>query len=92
VAEEHTGTLESKTQLVEYIESGCKPPEDWRLGTEHEKFGFSVADLSPLRYEGDHGIRAILEGLSDQFAWRPVLEKDNCPEPCSTASTRPARK
>ena len=77
MAEEHTGTLESKTQLVEYIESGCKPPEDWRLGTEHEKFGFSVADLSPLRYEGDHGIRAILEGLSDQFAWRPVLEKDN---------------
>ena len=32
--------IESKTHLVEYFVSGCKPKKDWRIGTEHEKFGF----------------------------------------------------
>ncbi|OAN54265.1 glutamate--cysteine ligase [Magnetospirillum moscoviense] len=65
--------ITSKRQLVEYIESGCKPAEAWRIGTEHEKFGFTMDDLRPLAYEGERGIRAMLEGLS-RFGWRPVLE------------------
>ena len=39
---------------AEYLESGCKPPKDWRIGTEHEKFGFNKDTLKPLPYEG-HG-------------------------------------
>jgi glutamate--cysteine ligase len=31
--------VESKADLVAYIEGGNKPIEDWRIGTEHEKFG-----------------------------------------------------
>jgi glutamate--cysteine ligase len=74
----HTGReISHRDQLVEYIESGCKPAAEWRLGTEHEKFGFSTADLRPLPYEGDHGIRAILEALSSQFGWKSVLEQGN---------------
>ena len=62
-----------KRQLVEYLESGCKPPAAWRVGTEHEKFVFRRSDLRRVPYEGRDGIRALLEGLT-RFGWTPVLE------------------
>ena len=55
--------IAGKHQLVEYLESGCKPKDAWRIGTEHEKFGFSLDDLRPLPYGGDKGIKAMLDGL-----------------------------
>ena len=67
--------VEDRRQLVEYLESGCKPESEWRLGTEHEKFGFTTNDLRPLPYEGNASIRAMLEGLARQFDWQPVEEK-----------------
>ncbi len=60
--------------LVEYLAAGAKPSERWRIGTEYEKFGFRLDDLSPLPYEGTPGIRSILEALSSLFAWEPVRE------------------
>ena len=66
--------VESKADLVEYLEQGCKPASQWRLGTEHEKFGFTVDDLRPLPYEGERSIRSILVGLAEQFDWKPVME------------------
>jgi glutamate--cysteine ligase len=66
--------VESRSELIEYLQSGCKPEADWKLGTEHEKFGYTVDDLRPLPYDGERGIRAILEGLAERYAWRPVLE------------------
>jgi glutamate--cysteine ligase len=68
------GPIESRDQLAEYLASGCRPVEDWRIGTEHEKFGWVKADLSPLPYEGACSIRAMLEGLRDRFGWAPVEE------------------
>ena len=68
--------VESRAQLVEYLAAGCKPRAAWRIGTEHEKFGFTRDDLRPLAYEGERGIRALLEGLARRFGWRPVLEND----------------
>ena len=68
--------IEDKAQLVSYLESGCKPRETWRIGTEHEKFGFNLSDNSPLKYEGDHGIHAMLSGLQ-RFGWKPVYEGEN---------------
>ena len=67
--------IENRQQLVEYLESGCKPKSEWRLGTEHEKFGFTTNDLRPLPYEGERGIHAMLEGLADQFGWKRVYEQ-----------------
>jgi glutamate--cysteine ligase len=63
----------NKTQLVEYIAAGAKPPRDWRIGTEHEKFGFRLSDHRRPAYDGPDGIRALLEGLT-RFGWEPVLE------------------
>lgn len=66
----------SKAQLVEYLAAGCKPAAQWRIGTEHEKFAYTLDDLRPLPYEGPRGIKAVLEGLV-QFGWRPVEENGN---------------
>ena len=65
--------ITDKRLLIEYMEVGCKPPQNWRIGTEHEKFAFRLDDLRPLDYEGESGVRALLEGLT-KFGWNPVLE------------------
>jgi glutamate--cysteine ligase len=72
----NTVEVESADELVAYLASGCKPENQWRLGTEHEKFGYTVDDLRPLPYSGKRSINAILTGLSEQFGWQPVLEND----------------
>ena len=43
--------IENKSQLIEDLESGCKPRENWRIGTEHEKFPFRLSDNKRLPYE-----------------------------------------
>ena len=68
--------VESKRQLVDYIESGNKPKQYWRVGTEHEKFGFRWSDKQALPYDGPAGIRAVLNGMK-RFGWEPVSEGDN---------------
>lgn len=62
-----------RDQLVEYLESGSKPPADWRIGTEHEKFGFALDDLRPLPFAGERGIEAVLRGLAAN-GWDPISE------------------
>ncbi len=68
--------IESRRQLIEYFISGNKPKAKWRMGTEHEKFGFDKATMKPLPYEGKTGIRAMLEGMT-RFGWEPVTEGNN---------------
>lgn len=64
-------------QLVDYLASGCKPKEQWRIGTEHEKFPFLTDSLGPVPYDGPRSIKALLEGLRDRFGWTGVYEGDN---------------
>ncbi|HOP23403.1 MAG TPA: glutamate--cysteine ligase, partial [Gammaproteobacteria bacterium] len=66
--------IENKSQLIEYLASGCKPKSEWKVGTEHEKFGFHKDTLTPLKYAEKGGIRDILEGLRDKFDWQPQYE------------------
>jgi glutamate--cysteine ligase len=70
------GPIERPEQLAEYLAAGCKPRDDWRIGTEHEKFGYCKDTLKPLPYEGPRSVRAVLEGLRDRFGWHPVFEGD----------------
>ena len=44
--------IENRRQLIEYFAAGNKPRADWRMGTEHEKFGFHKSNLKPLAYDG----------------------------------------
>ena len=40
------GPITSKADLVNSLADGVKPKSEWRIGTEHEKFGY---DLKTLR-------------------------------------------
>ncbi|SHI02773.1 glutamate--cysteine ligase [Marivita hallyeonensis] len=71
------GPIEHHDQLAQYLADGCKPKEDWRIGTEHEKFGYCKDSLRPLPYAGERSILAVLEGLRDRHGWSPILEGDN---------------
>ena len=66
--------VSSFAQLVAYLESGCRPKSEWKIGTEHEKFGYIISNLNPLPYDGDCSIRALLIGLRDEFAWTELRE------------------
>jgi glutamate--cysteine ligase len=66
--------INDKEQLIETLSSGCKPKEDFRIGTEHEKFVFYEDSLKPVPYEGEKGIRSILEKLSDETGWDIIYE------------------
>ncbi|KAG2245144.1 hypothetical protein Bca4012_015027 [Brassica carinata] len=61
----------TKEDLIAYFSSGCKTKEMWRIGTEHEKIGFNVKTLRPMKYEQ---ITALLNGISERFDWDKVME------------------
>ena len=44
--------VESVDQLVDFIRSGEKPAERWRVGTEHEKIGLYSGSFRPVPHEG----------------------------------------
>ncbi len=62
-----------EARLAEHLAFGCKPRAEWRIGTEHEKFGFRRSDLSPPLYAPD-GIEAVLAGIERQSGglWSPI--------------------
>ncbi|MEM7721059.1 MAG: glutamate--cysteine ligase [Pseudomonadota bacterium] len=68
------GPIERHEDLAQYLADGCKPKSDWRIGTEHEKFGYCQDTLKPLPYDGARSIKAVLEGLRDTFDWAPIEE------------------
>ena len=76
LAQGNSEPLDGFDALVEYFEQGCKPKEQWWIGTEHEKFGFREKDFSPVPYGGESGIQALLTRLQ-QFDWSPHYEGDN---------------
>jgi glutamate--cysteine ligase len=66
--------VESTEQLVAHLRSGEKPPEAWRVGTEHEKIGLRAEDLRPVPYEGERGIGALLERIASEDGWERSFE------------------
>ncbi|MEM8731926.1 MAG: glutamate-cysteine ligase family protein, partial [Pseudomonadota bacterium] len=71
------GPIEHYDQLAGYLADGCKPKDQWRIGTEHEKFGYCKDTLLPIPYEGERSVRAVLEGLRDVHGWQPLEEAGN---------------
>ena len=66
--------VEGFDALVGYMAQGEKPESEWRIGTEHEKFPFYVDGNAPVPYGGDHGIRALLEGMREVLGWDPIVD------------------
>ena len=69
------GPIERFDQLAEYLAAGCKPEADWRIGTEHEKFGYRARRRTRrCPTTGACSVHAMLAGLRDRFGWAPVEE------------------
>ena len=66
-------------ELAAYLAAGCKPLEQFRIGTEHEKFGFfrpgsagGPAWSAPPYEPG--GIRSMLEGIAS-LGWEEIRDQ-----------------
>jgi glutamate--cysteine ligase len=69
--------IETRAELVAWFEAGIKPKSRFRLGTEHEKFVFTLDGYNPVPYEGRRSIRALLEGMQYLLGWEPIVEDGN---------------
>eukprot|EP00882_Tetradesmus_deserticola_P017863 GHRQ01019161.1.p1 GENE.GHRQ01019161.1~~GHRQ01019161.1.p1 ORF type:complete len:471 (+),score=122.78 GHRQ01019161.1:97-1509(+) len=61
----------SREDLIEHLRSGCKTRDRWRIGTEHEKLGFNLADNTRMNYEQ---INSVFQRLQSRFGWEPMVE------------------
>ena len=67
--------IESRDDLLSVFAGGEKPREQWRIGTEHEKFVYRLEDHRAPSWDEPGGIRDLLMGLTE-FGWQPVLENE----------------
>lgn len=71
------GPIENFAQLAELMASGNKPKDAWRIGTEHEKFGWLTDSRKPLPYAGERSISALFAGLQARHGWTPLSEGEH---------------
>lgn len=69
--------VEDVRDLAAYLESGCKPADNFTIGTEHEAFGFHQKDLAPPSYGEPGGISALLHAVEARESWEPILDHGN---------------
>jgi glutamate--cysteine ligase len=69
--------IETRDELVAWIAEGVKPKHQFRVGTEHEKLVFRRGPNAPVPYDGERGIRALLEGMRMLLGWEPIMEGNN---------------
>ncbi|HEX7388677.1 MAG TPA: glutamate-cysteine ligase family protein, partial [Acidiphilium sp.] len=70
--------ITASRQLAAWFEAGCKPRDAFRIGTEHESFGFRLGDHAPPAYlsqAGSGGIRDLLEGIAANEGLDPILDR-----------------
>lgn len=58
-----------KQDLIAVLSSGCKPKAQWRMGLEHEQFPYHAGTGAPLEYDGQPGLKQILDFLHSQRGW-----------------------
>ncbi|MEO8722800.1 MAG: glutamate--cysteine ligase [Sphingobium sp.] len=68
--------IENRDQMLSFFSQGEKPRDRWRIGTEHEKFVYSMQDHHAPSYEEKGGIHTLLIGLT-RYGWKPVFEGEN---------------
>ncbi|MCJ2144474.1 glutamate--cysteine ligase [Methylobacterium sp. E-066] len=72
-----TTPLTTRAELIEWFAAGEKPRAQFAIGTEHEKIPFYRESREPVPYDGERGIRALLEGLARETGWEPILDLGN---------------
>lgn len=66
--------IDGKASLIDWIAQGCKPESAFRIGTEHEKFGFRIGTNDPIPYEGPDGIEALLFAMEKLLDWEAIMD------------------
>src|SRR5690349_6235064 len=69
--------IETRDELVAWLEAGCKPKSQFRVGTEHEKFAFTVDAHQPVPYAGRRSNHSLLDGMRNLLGWEPIMEGNN---------------
>src|SRR5262245_54930850 len=69
--------IESRDELVAWFEKGSKPRARFRVGTEHEKFAFTVDGNQPVPYFGQRSIHALLVGMQHLLGWEPIMDHEH---------------
>ena len=65
----------SKENLINYFSDGEKKEENFKIGTEHEKFLFNLETKKPVDFS-EKGIKGIFNILK-QNGWNEIKENDN---------------
>ena len=76
--------VQDEDSLIEWMASGARTPDDWRIGSEHERFLYEKKPNKQagqalhrhLQWQGETGIRAFLETYAQTHNWRVVREGD----------------
>jgi glutamate--cysteine ligase len=66
--------ISSLDDLLEPFSKACKPPSEFRVGTEAEKFGWQLATQAPVPFAGSPSVQLVLRSLSERFGWTPERE------------------
>lgn len=66
--------VESVRDLVDFFRAGEKPRANWQLGMEHENLGLYEASATPVPFDGEHGIEALLGRYAIDGGWKRVVE------------------
>ncbi len=66
-----------KKDLLQWFKEGEKPQENWKIGTEHEKFVFYTKDFQRAGYFGKSGISELLNKLAQKNNWEKTIENNN---------------
>ena len=67
----------SRDELVAYLEAGSKPKRDWRIGTEHEKFGFYRQGMARCPMTASAASARCSKRSMSASAGTPVTENGN---------------
>lgn len=58
--------------LLAPFHEACKPASAFRVGAEAEKIGVLERSLTPLAYDGDHGVVRVMRELARSHGWALV--------------------
>ena len=70
--------ISCKEQLIDWFKEGEKNKEEWRVGTEHEKFAYNYSKSEnryyPLEYSNKNGVEEFLNEIA-QSGWKKIEEQ-----------------
>ena len=70
--------ISCKEQLIDWFKEGEKNKEEWRVGTEHEKFAYNFSKSKnryyPIEYSNKNGVEEFLNEIA-QSGWKKIEEQ-----------------